>query len=159
MRTAAAKFVTAWVAANGKPTKGVYLHMLVAHVPDMIKRFGDLRLYQVQGLEHCHSIRKRLAVTLTNKKPGKPGGERARTEQMMGQIICMDYVLKQGAQHVESVAHLRIQEQRHTVAARRIKKGKYTMYRQEGLEKAVKIQQKREEQECNRQDSKRDLDY
>jgi hypothetical protein len=47
MRTAAAKFVTAWVAANGKPTnyKGVYLHMLVAHVPDMIKRFGDLRLY------------------------------------------------------------------------------------------------------------------
>jgi len=129
--------------------------MLVAHVPDMIKRFGDLRLYQVQGLEHCHSIRKRLAVTLTNKKPGKPGGERARTEQMMGQIICMDYVLKQGAQHVESVAHRRLQEQKHTVAARRIEKGKHTMYQ---LEKAVKIQQKREEQERNRQDSKKEED-
>ena len=54
-QVAAVGFVKLWISAHERG-KGLYLHILVAHVPAMIRRFGDLRPYQVQGLEHSHSI-------------------------------------------------------------------------------------------------------
>ena len=46
-------FVRAHVAAVGT-TEGLYMHILHAHVPDQIIRWGDLRVRQTQGLEHAH---------------------------------------------------------------------------------------------------------
>ena len=67
-------YVRAWVACVG-PTEGLYLHLLLRHLPVQIALYGehifehrkerklmntsgDLRSYQAQGLEHLHHIRK-----------------------------------------------------------------------------------------------------
>jgi hypothetical protein len=63
-------FVTCWIDAVG-PTQGLYLHELVAHVPDQIRRFGDLGTRQTQGLEHCHARRKQVGFNATNRKEGQ----------------------------------------------------------------------------------------
>ena len=55
------------VAACGA-TQGLYLHIIPAHVPDQIRKWGDMRRRQSQGLEHCHSIRKMIGKQCSNKK-------------------------------------------------------------------------------------------
>ena len=52
-------------------TQGLYLHVLVKHVPDQIRMFGDLNTRQTQGLEHCHYCRKQVGLHATNRKPGQ----------------------------------------------------------------------------------------
>ena len=63
-------FVRAHVAAVGT-TEGLYMHILHAHVPDQIIRWGDLRVRQTQGLEHAHKIRKQVGLNASNRKPGQ----------------------------------------------------------------------------------------
>ena len=59
-------YVDAWVKVVGN-TQGLYIHYMHAHVADMVREIGDLRPYQSQGLEHCHSLRKLIARQLTNR--------------------------------------------------------------------------------------------
>ena len=63
-------FVRAHVAAAGT-TEGLYMHILHAHVPDQIRRWGDLRPRQTQGLEHAHKIRKQVGLNASNRKQGQ----------------------------------------------------------------------------------------
>lgn len=120
IQSAGVKFVNLWCSAHER-SKGLYLHLLVAHVPGMVRRFGDLRLYQVQGLEHCHSIRKQVARLVTNRKKGQ------RAAQTMSYMVCQDYVSKEGRQHMEAREHAILVKARAARALRRIKKGKHTM--------------------------------
>ena len=69
-KAAADAFVRAHVAAVGT-TEGLYLHIIHAHVPDQIRKWGDLRLRQTQGLEHAHKIRKQIGLNASNRKPGQ----------------------------------------------------------------------------------------
>jgi hypothetical protein len=80
-------FVDAFRAAH-KNTQGLYLHMLVAHVPDMIRKYGDLRPFQTQGVEHHHSKRKKIHLHNTNRRKGRNG----RLVQMCGQMLAFDVV-------------------------------------------------------------------
>jgi hypothetical protein len=70
MRVLTRQFVRDHVAAVGV-TQGLYLHIVHAHLPDEIERWGDLRKRQSQGLEHCHKIRKRWGCDATNRRPGQ----------------------------------------------------------------------------------------
>ena len=63
-------FVRAHVAAVGT-TEGLYMHILHAHVPDQIRRWGDLRPRQTQGLKHAHKIRKQVGLNASNRKKGQ----------------------------------------------------------------------------------------
>jgi hypothetical protein len=72
----AKSFLRSWVGAVGS-TQGLYLHILVRHIPDQIRKFGDLRCRQTQGLEHCHHCRKEVGIHATNRIRGQ------RLEQML----------------------------------------------------------------------------
>jgi hypothetical protein len=63
-------FVSSWVAAVGA-TQGLYLHILVKHIPGQIRENGDLNTRQTQGLEHCHHTRKEVGMHATNRKQGQ----------------------------------------------------------------------------------------
>jgi hypothetical protein len=65
-----AKFRKLWISAFG-PTKHVYLHRLVAHIPDEIRQLGDLYTRQTQGLEHSHKDRKQTLFLNSNSIPGQ----------------------------------------------------------------------------------------
>ena len=73
VRVAARAFVKSWIAACGRTTKGVYLHILVAHLGDFIAKYGDLSVYSSQGMEHAHKLRKQFAPLGTNFKPYQRG--------------------------------------------------------------------------------------
>ena len=64
---ATSTFVTAHKAAIGS-TEGLYLHMLHAHAAKQVRRWGDLRVRQSQGLEHSHANRKKTGLNATNRK-------------------------------------------------------------------------------------------
>lgn len=89
-------WLTTWLAAH-KATQGLYIHLLVKHLPDLIREFGDLRPYQSQGLEHAHSRRKKIADRNTNKRTGESG----RTAQAMGALIADDYCNKAARNTIE----------------------------------------------------------
>jgi hypothetical protein len=72
-KIAAWEFRKRWVASVGA-TKGLYIHIMCAHLPDEIEKLGDLRPYQTQGLEHCHKQRKKIASDGTNRKKGERCG-------------------------------------------------------------------------------------
>jgi hypothetical protein len=63
-------FVALHVVACGV-TEGLYLHILHAHAHTQIKRWGDLRVRQTQGLEHAHKIRKQIGLNATNRIKGQ----------------------------------------------------------------------------------------
>ena len=69
VKTAAVKFVLAWVTAVGSRTKGLYLHQCVSHLPEFIAKYGDLNAYSSQGMEHDHKHRKQFAPLGANYKP------------------------------------------------------------------------------------------
>ena len=120
---AALKFVSLWNAAHGR-SKHLYLHILVAHVPAMIRRFGDLRVYQVKGLEHCHSIRKLIARSLTNRIEGQ------RLATTMSVLIAMDFSDKEvRRQHLAAEEHARRKREFERRMNRRLKAGKLTIGR------------------------------
>ena len=77
VRKLACKFLQLWRAVVGK-TKGLYLHVLTKHIPDMIAAVGDLAPYEMQGLEHGHKKRKRGAFEYTNCKPEHRGNSHMR---------------------------------------------------------------------------------
>ena len=52
-----ADFMTQLTKANGGQGT-FYSHILVAHIPGLILRFGDLRQYSTQAIEHLHKLRK-----------------------------------------------------------------------------------------------------
>jgi hypothetical protein len=76
-------FVQAYQNAH-KKTQGLYLHILVAHIPAFIERVGSLQPYQMQGAEAHHATRKKIYLNLTNRKPGE------RDRQCFKQILAMD---------------------------------------------------------------------
>ena len=90
----------------------------------MIRRFGDLRVYQVQGLEHCHSIRKLIARSLTNRIEGQ------RLATTMSVLIAMDFSDKEvRRQHLAADEHARRKREFERRMNRRLKAGKLTIGR------------------------------
>ena len=81
VETAAKRFLESWVAAIGGNSKGVYLHVLMAHIPDLIRKYGDLNKYASHGLEHTHKLLKQFAPLGTNFKPGQRG--RSQLDQLL----------------------------------------------------------------------------
>jgi hypothetical protein len=75
-------FVKLHIDACGM-TEGLYLHILHAHAHEQIKKWGDLRVRQTQGLEHAHKIRKRIGLNATNRKKG----QRLETMLMYKQVL------------------------------------------------------------------------
>lgn len=59
-------FVEGWNCVAGK-NKSAYMHYLLVHLEEQVARFGDLRKYSAQGLEHLHSIFKSLLFSNTNR--------------------------------------------------------------------------------------------
>jgi hypothetical protein len=85
-----------------KATSGgtYYSHILVAHMPDFIRRFGDLSLFSSQGVEHLHKIRKELLHNKSNKRAvgtDKNGRKmtKGRTAQSMQALIVGQHVRQQ----------------------------------------------------------------
>ncbi len=60
-------FVGYWVTAV-QATQGVYLHMIVKHVPGQLSRFGDMNTCHTQGLVPCHYELKAVGIHATTKK-------------------------------------------------------------------------------------------
>ena len=81
VEAASSKFLASWVAAIGGNSKGVYLHMLMAHIPDLIRNYGDLNKYASHGLEHTHKLLKQFAPLGTNFRPGQRG--RSQLDQLL----------------------------------------------------------------------------
>ena len=77
-----AKFVTTHKLAVGT-TEGLYLHILHAHAGQQVRRWGDLRVRQSQGLEHSHAKRKKIGLNGTNRKVG----------QRLETMLCFKHVL------------------------------------------------------------------
>ena len=48
------EYVKGWVASVGK-TQGLYLHILLRHIPEEIRKWGDLRVRLSQGLHRALS--------------------------------------------------------------------------------------------------------
>ena len=90
----ARSFLQSWVSAVGS-TQGLYLHVLVRHIPEQIRKYGDLRCRQTQGLEHCHACRKEVGLHATNRKRGQ------RLKQMLAFSS-----LKRAAMQCDEVAML-----------------------------------------------------
>jgi len=93
-------FVDAFVKAH-KKTQGLYLHLISAHLHEFVLEWGDLRPFQAQGLEHCHSLRKQAARAMTNKKKGQ------RISQMMDFLVGTDYNQKTVQHNLDQKAHAR----------------------------------------------------
>ena len=111
----AVKFIKSWVKAHRR-TQHLYMHLLVAHVPDMIRMHGSLVPYQTQGLEHMHSIRKRLGLQNSNRKVGE------RTTTIMMHLITMDEMHKTYFNSLDAKAHEQDKKNRVTRALRTLKK-------------------------------------
>ena len=90
VEAAGTDFVDAWVRAH-KRTQGVYVHLLTQHVPDMIRKYGCLRPYSAQGLEHSHSVRKLVGRMNTNKRKG---GENGRMTQKLSWSVLGKHTTK-----------------------------------------------------------------
>ena len=103
---AADAWLKAWVAAHRR-TQGLYIHILVHHLSDMVREYGDLRGFQSQGLEHTHSQRKRIALTLTNRLPQSLTNKRGRTEQLMSHIVAADGCVKRQRHNLGQQDHAR----------------------------------------------------
>jgi hypothetical protein len=72
-------FVGLWVVQVGA-TQGLYLHLLVQHAPQQMKRFGNLAPFSVHGLEHNNNIRKKDFHKHTNCRKDQ---KKSRTYQVM----------------------------------------------------------------------------
>ena len=96
----AREWLASWNAAH-KKTQGLYIHILVHHVPEMVRMYGDLRPFQSQGLEHAHSLRKAVGLQLTNRQEGK------RTRTSMSHLISSDYCVKDQVHDQDQVDHAR----------------------------------------------------
>ena len=92
------EFVRLWTVAH-KRTQGLYLHDLAAHMGDFIREFGDLRPFQAQGLEHAHSKRKMVCLTVTNRRPGE------RTPQNMSHLIAYEHTKREFRHTLDSREH------------------------------------------------------
>ena len=79
------EYLKGWVASVGA-TQGLYLHILMKHIPEEIRKWGDLRVRSSQGLEHCHKRRKRIGCEATNRRKGQ------RIEQMLTHITVISHV-------------------------------------------------------------------
>lgn len=60
-------FIELWNNSAGR-NRSLYMHYILVHLPDQVRAFGDLRPYSGQGLEHLHSIFKKLLFTNTNRR-------------------------------------------------------------------------------------------
>jgi hypothetical protein len=113
VKSLADAFVVAHVAATGKATQGLYLHLIHAHLPDHIRRWGDLRLRQAQGLEHRHKLRKRIGCECTNRRKGQ------RVEQMLRHYLVTSFLERYRASTASTAAK---QKQDNDARAQRAKR-------------------------------------
>ena len=108
VKVLADKFVLSYTDLH-KASQGLYLHMLVAHIPGQIRIWGDLRLRQTQGLEHGHKLRKRIGLESTNRK------RFARMKQVLTHVAVLAYLRRlrdRSTQAREHAAGLCVKEMR-----------------------------------------------
>ena len=89
-------FAEKHVAACGA-TEGLYLHLIPAHVPDQIRKWGDMRRRESQGLEHCHSIRKTIGKMCSNKKKSQ------RMQTILTHVTIIDSLLREESSRISSL--------------------------------------------------------
>ena len=92
------EYVKGWVASVGK-TQGLYLHILLRHIPEEIRKWGDLRVRSSQGLEHCHKNRKRIGLEATNRRKGQ------RLLTMMVHVTVLAHVRQQLGENQYATEH------------------------------------------------------
>ena len=92
--------------AGTDSTTHLYIHLLVAHLPQQIRDFGlDPWFLQIQGLEHLHKIRKSWARQMSNchkhrsehlvkatdkRKAFKRSSGTTMVHQLLGTSTCSD---------------------------------------------------------------------
>ena len=111
-------WLDAWVDVVGN-TQGLYIHLLHAHLADWVRELGDLRPYQSQGLEHCHSVRKLIAKMLTNRQKY---GKRSRTEQTLRFLLTAQHVRQQQRDNEDALEHLRKERAEQVKKEKRVKR-------------------------------------
>jgi hypothetical protein len=115
VKAAGKVFVDAHVAACGA-TQGLYLHHAHCHVWVFVTIYGDLRLRQTQGLEHCHKIRKRNGCEATNRKKGE------RLEQLMKIRIVSDYLTRMNnTRELDAIKHATSLKRKTAAGLRKLK--------------------------------------
>jgi hypothetical protein len=129
VETYAIAFINSWVAAVGS-TQGLYLHVLARHIPEQIRKYGDLRTRQTQGLEHCHHCRKEVGTHATNRKQGERLAQMLAHSSMKRAVMQQDEVTRcviRGERLAKSkgrfakrhlAKHLRLQEIKQTLFAK-----------------------------------------
>ena len=120
VQSAADLWLKAWVRAH-KKTQGLYIHILVHHLSDMVRRYGDLRPYQSQGLEHTHSQRKRAALTLTNRRAQSATCTIARTEQLLTHVVAEDHTRKRQRHNLDQQKHAQLEKTKKARVEARVK--------------------------------------
>ena len=119
------EWLEAWVECVGH-TQGLYIHMLHTHLSGWVRELGDLRLYQSQGLEHGHSIRKLIARLLCNrhrvvKKKRKDGGMgHARNEQMLSNVLARKELIRGSGHALHQTEHKRNEKAQRATQIKRV---------------------------------------
>lgn len=93
------EYVKGWVASVQGKTQGLYLHILPRHIPEEIRKWGDLRVRSSQGLEHCHKNRKRIGLEATNRRKGQ------RLLTMMVHVTVLAHVRQQLGENQYATEH------------------------------------------------------
>ena len=108
VRQAACEFVPLFQEACAVPPKTLYLHLLVAHLPEQIETLPvDPYFYQTQGLEHRHKIRKQLYQLMTNKrKTGEQQVTYVAAYKWLNGKSCPSFTRSSGTDHVEQLMEL-----------------------------------------------------
>jgi hypothetical protein len=66
---------------------GVYFHILVAHMPEFVRKYGCLSKYSAQGLEAGHYVRKQILLHCTNGKHGWSKGRKRKSGQQTMNLV------------------------------------------------------------------------
>lgn len=88
VRKAARDFIPLFKKACAKAPKILYLHLLVAHLPEQIEQLTvDPYYYQTQGLEHRHKLRKQYHLCMAESLESRRALPWPRTSGKRGRSV------------------------------------------------------------------------
>ena len=95
IESAAAEFIDSFGLADDDSHCTLYFHILIEHIPQAIRRHGDLRKYSTSGLEHLHSFKKRDKNMINGRTvSNKEGRGKKMTLGRVWQAMKAEYVRK-----------------------------------------------------------------
>ena len=108
VRKAARDFIPLFKKACAKAPKILYLHLLVAHLPEQIEQLTvDPYYYQTQGLEHRHKLRKQYHLCMTNgRKPGEQKSSAVASYKWQTGKVCPAFTRRSGSSREEQIMEL-----------------------------------------------------